>query len=161
MVRFFMKPVHLPGVIACVAALLVSSAKADDDITEITITAHKSELLFDIKEFTVKAGRKVKVTLVNPADSLNLQPHNLLIIEPGTMEEVGMAANAGLADPDFLSERNAVPTSNYVLYHTKLLQPGESETIEFTAPDFADDYPFLCTYPGHWSVMHGLMIVED
>ena len=136
---------------------------ADDekaDAVEITVTAHKSELLFDTKEFTVKAGQKVKLTLVNPADSLNLQPHNLLIIDPGTLEEVGMAANAEMTDPTFLSDRNAVPTSNYVLHHTKLLQPGESETIEFTAPKEADDYPFLCSYPGHWAAMNGVMIVQ-
>lgn len=131
------------------------------DVAEITITAHKSELHFDKKEFTVKAGQKVKLTLVNPDESQNLQPHNLLIIEPGTIEEVGAAAEAELADPTFISERNAIPTSNYVLYHTKLLQPGESETIEFTAPTFATDYPFLCSYPGHWRVMNGVMIVEN
>ena len=90
-----------------------------------------------------------------------MQPHNLLIIEPGTLEEIGAAADAELADPTFLSERHAVPTSNYVLHHTKLLVPGESETLEFTAPEISDDYPFLCSYPGHWRVMNGVMTVED
>ena len=130
-------------------------------VAEITVTAHISELRFDTEKFTVKAGQKVKLTLVNPADSINLQPHNLLIIEPGKLEEIGAAANAELADPAFLSDRHAVPSSNYVLYHTKLLLPGESETLEFVAPNFAGDYPFLCSYPGHWSVMHGIMVVEN
>ena len=130
-------------------------------VAEITITAHISELRFDTGKFTVKAGQKVKLTLVNPADSINLQPHNLLIIEPGKLEEIGAAANAELADPSFLSDRHAVPSSNYVLHHTKLLLPGESETLEFVAPISAGDYPFLCSYPGHWSVMNGIMVVED
>lgn len=129
--------------------------------TGITITAHRSELRFDTVKFTVKAGQKVKLTLVNPDDSINLQPHNLLIIDPGKLEEVGMAANAEMADPAFLSERHAVPSSNYVLHHTKLLLPGESETLEFVAPTVADDYPFLCSYPGHWSIMNGVMTVEN
>jgi azurin len=141
--------------------LSVGADEEKSDVAEITITAHKSELLFDKKEFTVKAGQKVKLTLVNPDDSINLQPHNLLVIEPGTLEEVGAAADAELADPTFLSERHAVPTSNYVLHHTKLLVPGESETLEFTAPKVADDYPFLCSYPGHWAAMNGVMTVED
>lgn len=145
---------------ACLAVPVLSSGDGDA-AAEITITAHKSELLFDVKEFTVKPGQVVKLTLVNPADSVNLQPHNLVVIEPGTMEDVGMAANSELADPAFLSERHAVPRSNYVLHHTRLLQPGETETIEFVAPEFEDDYPFLCTYPGHWSVMHGVMVVEE
>ncbi|HQZ27504.1 MAG: hypothetical protein KBF76_18445 [Verrucomicrobiales bacterium] len=168
---FFAMP-FLPKIVTLVRILLLGAAigitlpsigTCDDvtDVAEITITAHKSELHFDKKEFTVKAGQKVKLTLVNPDDSLNLQPHNLLIIEPGTLEEVGAAAEAELSDPTFLSDRQAIPTSNYVLYHTKLLQPGESETIEFTAPTFATDYPFLCSYPGHWRVMNGIMIVEN
>ena len=149
--------------LSSVASLMATttSLRADEETIEITITANRSELLFDKKAFTVKAGRKVKLTLVNPEDSINLQPHNLLIIEPRTLQEVGTAANAELIDPTFLSERHAVPTSNYVLYHTKLLLPGESETLEFVAPAFPDDYPFLCSYPGHWSVMNGIMTVED
>ena len=143
------------------AAPLPGSEQEDAEVAEITITAHKAELVFDKKKFTVKAGQTVKLTLVNPPDSLNLQPHNLLIVDPGTLEEVGLAADAEMADPAFLSDRHAVPRSNYVLYHTKLLQPGESETLEFTAPTVADEYPFLCSYPGHWKVMSGLMIVED
>ncbi len=157
-----MKPVLLFFSAALVVATLCFAADDEKaDVAEITITAHKSELLYDIKEFTVKTGQEVKLTLVNPADSLNLQPHNLLIIEPGTLEDVGMAADAELTDPTFLSDRHAVPTSNYVLHHTKLLLPGESETIEFTAPTYADDYPFLCSYPGHWAVMNGVMVVEE
>lgn len=152
--------------LACVAALIPTDGIGGTDeggsaTVEITIRAHPSELLFDRESFTVKAGQKVKLTLVNPDDSVNLQPHNLLLIEPGTLEEVGMAANAEVADPAFLSERHAVPTSNYVLHHTKLLLPGESETLEFVAPDTAGEYPYLCSYPGHWAVMHGIMIVED
>ncbi len=152
--------------LTCGSALMATKPLrgADEEepgVSEITITTHTSELRFDTEKFTVKAGQKVKLTLVNPDDSINLQPHNLLIIEPGTLEEIGAAANAELADPSFLSDRNAVPSSNYVLHHTKLLLPGESETLEFVAPTLAGDYPFLCSYPGHWSVMHGIMVVED
>ncbi len=152
--------------LTCISALVATGVLwgadgEDPGLSEITITAHNSELRFDTEKFTVKAGQKVKLTLVNPADSINLQPHNLLIIEPGKLEEIGAVANAELADPAFLSERHAVPSSNYVLHHTKLLLPGESETLEFIAPTVSGDYPFLCSYPGHWSVMHGIMVVEN
>lgn len=162
--RLFRSP--LPLALAFAAVLVVSSTRSaagqeDRGTAEITISAHPSELLFDTAKFTVKAGQKVKLTLVNPEDSANLQPHNLLVVEPGKLEEIGLAANAELADPAFLSERQAVPTSNYILHHTRLLLPGESETLEFTAPEAIGDYPYLCSYPGHWSVMHGVMVVEN
>ncbi len=36
-----------------------------------------------------------------------------------------------------------------VLAASKLLGPGESETIEFTAPGLPGKYDFVCSFPGH------------
>lgn len=141
-------------------AAAVCTAKADE-VAEVKITADKLQFLYDVKEFTVKAGQKVKVTLVNPADSVNRQPHNLLVVKPGKKDIVGMAANNAIADPAFLTEKQAIPESEDILFHSKLLQPGEEETIEFTAPSEPSDYPYLCTYPGHWAIMNGVMKVVE
>lgn len=141
-------------------AAAVSTAKADE-VAEVKITADKLQFLYDVKEFTVKAGQKVKITLVNPADSVNRQPHNLLVVKPGKKDIVGMAANNAIADPAFLTEKQAIPESEDILFHSKLLQPGEEETIEFTAPSEPGDYPYLCTYPGHWAIMNGVMKVVE
>lgn len=129
-----------------------------DDAKEVKITADKTLFLYDIKEFSVKAGEKVKVVLVNPADSVNRQPHNILIVKPGKKDVVGMAANAGMSDPNFL--QNPVPKSEDILHASKLAQPGEEVVLEFTAPSEPGDYPYLCTYPGHWAIMNGIMKVE-
>ena len=48
-----------------------------------------------------------------------------------------------------------------VIARTKLLGPGESETITFTAPKISSQYDFLCTFPGHFAAgMKGKMIVQ-
>ncbi|MCB1204587.1 MAG: hypothetical protein KDN18_10035 [Verrucomicrobiae bacterium] len=144
----------------CTLTLLsVSSVLRAQEVAEVTLTADKVQFLYDKKEFTVKPGQKVKVTLVNPADSVTRQPHNFLIVKPGKKDVVGMAANAGMADPAFLTTKQAVPESPEILHHTKLVQPGEQDTIEFTAPEEPGDYPYLCTYPGHWAIMNGVMKV--
>ena len=151
---------------AAAAAFAFSSAPstraADDkeDAIEITLTADKIQFIYDIKEFTVKAGQKVKLTLINPEESVTKQPHNIIIVKPGKKDVVGMAANAGLTDPKFLTEKQAVPDSEEILFHSGLVQAGAKETIEFTAPA-AGDYPYLCTYPGHWALMNGVMIVTE
>ena len=44
--------------------------------------------------------------------------------------------------------------------HTRLILPGETERLTFEAPA-AGSYPFVCTYPGHWRVMNGVMHVVD
>lgn len=147
--------------LAALSILVVTSLAKAEEVFEITITADKVQFLFDVKEFTVKPGQKVKITLINPADSVTRQPHNLLVVNPGKKDIVGMAANAGMTDPTFLTEKQAVPDSEDVLFHSKLLQAGEEDVMEFTAPEEAGDYPYLCTYPGHWAIMNGVMTVAE
>jgi azurin len=47
-----------------------------------------------------------------------------------------------------------------VIAHTKILGPGESQTIELIAPS-AGTYDYLCTFPTHAVFMHGRMIVKS
>ncbi len=144
----------------CALAFFVSPlALHAEEVAEVTLTADKVQFIYDVTEFTVKAGQKVKLTLINPADSVTRQPHNLLVVKPGKDMAVGMASNAGMSDPTFLTTKQAVPDTDDVLFHTKLVQPGEQDVLEFTAPTEAGDYPYLCTYPGHWAIMKGVMKV--
>ena len=110
---------------------------------------------FDKKQITIKAGQKVTLNLDNP-DGMQ---HNLVIIKPGTLQKVGAAADALARDPNG-AEKNYVPQVAEVLWATKLLNPGESYTLEFTAPTQPGDYTFVCTFPGHWRGMNGILRVE-
>jgi len=42
-----------------------------------------------------------------------------------------------------------------------MLEAGQKETLEFTAPSKPGDYEFICTFPGHWAVMNGIMKVTQ
>jgi azurin len=109
-------------------------------------------LKYNTSEITVKAGTRVKLTFKNSDDML----HNVVITAPGMADEVGgMALKMGLNG----ERMSFVPPTPKVLFHTLLLQPGKSETIYFTAPEVPGDYPYVCTYPGHYLVMRGIMKV--
>lgn len=109
-------------------------------------------LKFNLSTVTVRAGTKVKMTFNNTDDML----HNVVIVTPGSADDVGSAAmNLGLQG----EKLSFVPNSSKVLFHTSLLQPNKSETIYFTAPAKPGDYPYVCTYPGHYLVMRGIMKV--
>lgn len=119
----------------------------------ITISAAEG-MTFDVTDFEVQAGSRVKIVFNNPTDLM----HNLLIVQPGQLENVAQSAlNMGLQGP----QRGYVPESDNVLYHTSLLEVGESESIFFTAPEQPDDYPYVCTFPGHWQTMQGIMTVTE
>ena len=127
---------------------------ADEPVLEITISVIPGQLKFEQTEFAVEAGQRVRLTLMNPDE----MPHNLLIIRPGTTEQVGALADALLATPD-AAERDYVPPTPDVIRFTPLVEAGEQATIEFTAPGTAGDYPYICTFPGHWRIMQGVMRV--
>ena len=46
-----------------------------------------------------------------------------------------------------------------VIAHTKTLGGGESDSIEFAAPA-PGTYDYICSFPGHSSLMKGKLIVQ-
>jgi len=111
-------------------------------------------LKYDKKLLTVKAGQRVIINFSNPD---NMQ-HNLVIIQKGSLQKVGAAADAMLQDPK-AAAKNYVPRMPEVLYFTRLLNVDEEVTLQFTAPSQPGDYPFVCTFPGHWRIMNGIIRV--
>ena len=126
-----------------------------DNATVLIIKVVEEQMKYDKKMLTVKAGQPVVLTLENP----DIMQHNIVICKPGTAEKVGKAADAMAQDPKSV-EKHYVPQMSEVLASSILVNPGESYTLEFTAPDKPGDYPFVCTFPGHWSIMRGIMRVE-
>ncbi|WP_425636515.1 plastocyanin/azurin family copper-binding protein [Algoriphagus yeomjeoni] len=124
--------------------------------TTIVLEIVPEMMKFDLESFKVKAGDKIILEI----DNLDGMEHNLLIAKPGTLEKVGAAADAMLRDPK-ASEKFYVPEIPEVLFSTKMIGPQELYTLTFTAPTTPGKYPFACTFPGHWRMMNGIMVVES
>ena len=86
-------------------------------------------------------------------------PHNWVLAKPGTLAAVGTLADALIADPEAVA-RHYVPKTDDVVAYTDITDPGKQQTIQFTVPDVIGRYPFLCTFPGHWKLMNGVLVVE-
>ncbi|MDX2301350.1 MAG: plastocyanin/azurin family copper-binding protein [Microscillaceae bacterium] len=140
---------------AITSAKRITKMPADWGKPDVTLTINTvSGLKYDKQELTVKAGSKIKLVLNNPDDML----HNLLIVNPGTADEIAKKALAlGLAG----QEKGYVPESKDVLFHTALLEPNASDAIFFVAPSKPGDYIFVCTLPGHARSMRGILKVSN
>ena len=114
-----------------------------------------TNLSYKTRSFKVKAGEPIALTLANP----DVVPHNLAIVKPGTLERVGQMANRLISDPE-AAIRHYIPETSDVLVYTDVALPKENFTIQFKAPEVPGRYPYLCTFPGHWLIMNGEMIVE-
>ncbi|MGV3774175.1 MAG: plastocyanin/azurin family copper-binding protein [Verrucomicrobiales bacterium] len=119
-------------------------------------TLHE-QMLYDVQLIVVEAGKPVQIVLVNE-DSM---PHNLVVVMPNSIEEIGVAAEGMPLEPDEQG-RLYVPKSPKVIEATKMIDPGQQTKITFVAPSEPGDYEYVCTFPGHWRRMVGkLVVVKD
>ncbi len=135
-------------------ACAVAQKEKPTPAQQVIIQSVEYQLIFDKNEFTVKAGSDVELIFRN----VDEMPHNLLIVKPGKLETVGEAADRMAGTPD-AGKLQFVPQIPEVLYATRLLMIDEADTLRFKAPAELGDYPFVCTYPGHWRSMNGIMKV--
>lgn len=112
-------------------------------------------LQFVQKKLTAKPGERITLLFKNP----DVVPHNWLLAKPGSLQKLGDAVNLMITDPQGLA-KHYVPDSDDVLVYTDMTLPNETFSIHFDAPKEKGEYPYLCTFPGHWMVMNGVLTVE-
>ena len=128
--------------LALSTAPLPSSAAGDEPID---ISAN-DQMKFDVTNLTGKVGEKLTILLTNDGSLPKAaMAHNLVILKPGTdvLAFVG-AASQRAADGYLPNDDQAT----HMIVHTKLLGPGEDDTISFT-PTAPGVYEYVCTFPAH------------
>jgi putative heme-binding domain-containing protein len=143
---------------------LIAEDKSDSyrkrlsEVTVRVVLIHtvEEEMRYDVRWFAVEAGRDVQVILKNE----DLMAHNLVITQPDTLQEVALLAAA--EGPNIgPSGKQYVPVSDKILFATEMVQAEKQARITFTAPSEPGEYPFVCTFPGHWMRMYGVMVVVN
>lgn len=124
------------------------------DALRIELGVVPDVMRYDQLELSVRAGQAVRLVFTNR----DHMPHNFLLLEPGNVETIGRLADEMLADPQ-AQRRDYIPVHAAVLASTPLVNPGESFVLEFTAPSQPGRYPYVCTFPGHWRIMQGVLVV--
>ncbi|KAA6440461.1 dehydrogenase [Dyadobacter flavalbus] len=127
---------------------------ADPNVQVVQIKAIREEMKFSLTEFTAIAGKTVELVFENP----DAMQHNVVVGKPKSYETIGTAADKMITAKDG-AEKNYVPNIPQVLAATPLVNPGQTFRLKFVVPDQTGDYPFVCTFPGHWRLMKGVMKV--
>jgi uncharacterized protein len=124
------------------------------DALIVNIKTVVEAMKFDKKEFIVTAGKDVILNIENP----DAMQHNLVIGKPNSMSIIGLAADKMITQAD-AAEKNYLPNIPQVLVASPLINAGSSFQLKFKAPSTVGNYPFVCTFPGHWRLMNGVMKV--
>jgi len=124
---------------------------------KVTISGNDT-MQFDLKTIEAKAGEKIELTFKNVGKIPKIaMGHNLVVLKKGIsaiafgQKAMGAGANATNALPDSVK--------GDTIAATKLLGPAESETITFSVAE-AGDYEYVCTFPGHFAMMRGVLKIK-
>jgi azurin len=105
-----------------------------------------------------KAGEKIRIRLTTksqlPAQAMS---HNWVLLKMGTDPAAFSTAATGAKDNDYIPS----DMTNQIIAHTELAGSGETVEVTFTVPKQTGDYPYLCTFPAHFSAgMKGMLNVQ-
>lgn len=113
---------------------------------------------YNVTQLEAKAGEPLRVILTNVGKlPKQAMAHNWVLLKPcseADFNAFGMAA--AMAAPTHIP----TGTAAQIVAQTRLLGPGETDTIDFKAPAQPGEYPFLCTFPGHFAMMKGKLVVK-
>lgn len=116
------------------------------------------QMQFNTKAIEVTTGQKVTLSLKHigqlPAIAMG---HNVVILKPGTQLPAFAAKCATAREHGYIPQDEE--SKALVVAFTKMLGGGETDEITFTAPA-PGEYPYICTFPGHFALMQGVMTVK-
>lgn len=115
----------------------------------IEIRSTGSDLSYDVTEIEAKAGEELTIRYINASD----MPHNIVLVkEEADINPVGIAALQAYQN-DYIPENEM----DRIIAHTELARPGNTVEFTFTVPP-PGTYPYICSYPGHFTSMQGRLI---
>ncbi|WP_203257614.1 azurin [Hyunsoonleella ulvae] len=127
----------------------------ESNSNDVVITGNDA-MQFNKKEIRVKAGKTVKITLRHIGKmGKDVMGHNFVLLKNGVNLTAFGNKAANARDNGYIPESS----TQDIIAHTKMLGGGETDVIEFDAPE-PGTYEFLCSFPGHYALMKGKFIVE-
>ncbi len=125
----------------------------------VPISCVPERMRFTVERITATPGQPLKIVFTNP----DATDHNWVLVRPDALEQVGVAANNMAKDPknansDFIPQdkRSLILQASPMIGSTR---KSRIAVMRFQAPSEPGIYPYVCTFPGHWIVMHGELVV--
>lgn len=145
----------LAGMLPREAATSVRKELRELSVPTFVIRTVREQMRYDTPRLVVEPGKPIEIILVND----DFMPHNLVVVKPGKREKVANAAALMQPDDDDGRGRAYVPRTSDVYAATRMIDAGQRATLSMTTPNEEGDYDYVCTYPNHWMLMWGQLIV--
>ena len=138
------------GILFLIGLFTLAGCGGDKPVT-VEITPKGNAMEYAVKSFEVKAGQNVTLVMKNTA-TMPAMKHNVVILNDASkIQEIGLAA---------ISAENHLPDHPAIVVATPMADAGQTTSVSFTAPTKPGKYTYICTFPGHYNLMQGTMIVN-
>jgi azurin len=116
------------------------------------------DMKFSVVSIPAKRGEQLRVRLLSKGAMPKIaMAHNFVLLAKAASQVKFVAAAAQARATDFIPAE----MKDQVLAFTALAGAGETVEVTFKVPNVAGDYPYLCTFPGHFQVgMKGVLAVK-
>lgn len=129
-----------------------SVSVSDGDTVVVKSTG--TDFSYETTEIRAKAGSTITIRYENTSN----MPHNIVLVK--TRADINPVGTAALQarDNDYIPQDEG--SAERMIAFTNLAKPGYTEEITITVPP-PGTYPYICTYPGHFTMMQGQLISQE
>ena len=143
-------------ILLIIATVSVESIAADCE----QVIEGNDALQFNSKTMTVSAScETVTVTLKHTGQlPANIMGHNWVLTKSSDFMPVAQAGGSAGLDNNYVPQNDS-----RVIAYSKIIGGGESTTVTFSASYLSsnENYTFFCSFPGHYAIMQGSLIVTN
>ena len=116
---------------------------------ELVVRARRNAMEYLDTRIEAPAGTKIRLVIDNTETSSSAMVHNVVVIQvESAVDHVALAAQGAPGN---------IPDDPAILVYTPQAEPHTKMAVIFTMPA-AGEYPFICTYPGHFQTMRGTLV---
>ena len=116
------------------------------------------DMKYSVNTITAKPGETIQIRLVAKGKMPKVaMAHNFVLLKIGTDILKLVKDGAAHRATDFI----APASMSSVIAKTTMAGPGETVQVTFKAPDKPGQYPYICTFAGHYQAgMKGTLVVK-
>lgn len=120
----------------------------------MVVRSSGTDLSYDPGVISARAGERLTIRYDNVGEMI----HNIIVVVRSA-EDIPIVGDAAF-QAAFTNEW--IPTAEEhrkrIVAHSLLAGPRQVAEVTFTVPP-PGEYPFICTYASHWTVMRGRLVV--
>jgi azurin len=116
------------------------------------------QMKYDVATIPAKRGEQLRVRLTAKGTMPKIaMSHNFVLLKLAANPVKFVTAGAQSRETDFIPNE----MKDQVIAKTALAGAGETVDVTFKVPNAAGEYPFVCTFPGHFQAgMRGNLVVK-